>query len=681
MMIENEDKWLGKSGRQREIYPELEPSDQKKLINKLQLRLRRPEEDHIEFAANLREQAQKWRASGAHRLTAVANIISDLCENGWDIESAESGRVVMNPPGRGFREDGVDDISQVKERIQKSLLVRRDRQLQEASVQKFIARMNRPFKRAQGKFSINDIIDNGNELADLFEKNRMLPANTQERELTKIIKPEIEVCTDDRRCASTGLKLMDIWRYCRHTWSLEYRSIPGRHMPILIRNAARPNRPIMGIAMIASPVVRLGQRDNWIGWTIDSVMKKYARGQINVEDFATALLERLELSIAEVRYDDLVEADGSLEPTDQGLLRLLTTIHRAERQRENELADHRASQDGNTVSARRDDAKPIEDEVGLLRASETPLFIAKRARVLHGLLETKKTFLEHGLATDPQTAMRYLFTSKNGRAAIEKVLAEFTKAGIASNVMDVSVCGAVAPYNELICGKLVAMLLASRELQSLYDTQYGDRQSIIASRMAGRPIVRDTTLNVLTTTSLYGVGTSQYNRLKLRAADHHGLGYDISWEKLGDWSAGFGTVHLSKDTVETLRQVAIDRAGLRRVNNVFGEGASPRLRTIREGLDALGIDSDHILHHATPRIVFGCELFPGARDQLLKLPVKNQKKKPSVDAIARAWRRRWLLNRCKRDETIAKLRTLGPKTLQEALQFEPVTEQMSLKFG
>ena len=117
------------------------------------------------------------------------------------------------------------------------------------------------------------------------------------------------------------------------------------------------------------------------------------------------------------------------------------------------------------------------------------------------------------------------------------------------------------------------------------------------------------------------------------------------------------------------------------VNNVFGEGASPRLRTIREGLHALGIESDHILHHATPRIVFGCELFPSARDQLLGLPISKHKKKPSIVAIARAWRRRWLINRSKRDETIAKIRTLGPGTLHQALNLELEDAQHSLALG
>lgn len=220
----------------------------------------------------------------------------------------------------------------------------------------------------------------------------------------------------------------------------------------------------------------------------------------------------------------------------------------------------------------------------------------------------------------------------------------------------------------VVGGKLVAMLLTSREVQELYTQQYGERVSIIASQMAGRPIIRDTTLCALTTTSLYGVGSSQYNRLKLRASEHRGLGRDLNWENLGDLTSGFGTVHLSNETTSLLREVSIAENRLRRVNNVFGEGASPRLRTVREGLSALGIEPDHVLHHATPRIAFGCELYPGALSDLMcSKPLKKQKR-PSAAAIGRAWRRRCLLQRSKRQETIDKLRALGANSVLASLQ-------------
>jgi hypothetical protein len=68
--------------------------------------------------------------------------------------------------------------------------------------------------------------------------------------------------------------------------------------------------------------------------------------------------------------------------------------------------------------------------------------------------------------------------------------------GLASQVVDVSICGAIHPYNELLGGKLVALVLHSKEVRDLYEGQYGERISLIASQMAGRPIRRSARLKV-----------------------------------------------------------------------------------------------------------------------------------------------------------------------------------------
>jgi hypothetical protein len=103
------------------------------------------------------------------------------------------------------------------------------------------------------------------------------------------------------------------------------------------------------------------------------------------------------------------------------------------------------------------------------------------------------------------------------------------------------------------------------------------------------------------------------------------------------------------------------------VNSRFGEGASPRLRQVREGLEALGIESSHILHHATPRLFCACELEPGARQELLGLNGGNQYSPPSLDAIGAAWRRRWLLNRIKSDEVLDRVGRMGPESVRAQL--------------
>jgi len=140
--------------------------------------------------------------------------------------------------------------------------------------------------------------------------------------LSKIIDPIIEVCDDQAKCSVTGLRLIDIWRYFRHTWSLEYRSIPGRQMAVLVRNAANPKRPVMGIALLASPVVRTKPRDEWIGWVPDIFIARLKERIWEPKRALRALQERINDSIKTIRYDDLITRKEINNPTDRVIMRL-----------------------------------------------------------------------------------------------------------------------------------------------------------------------------------------------------------------------------------------------------------------------------------------------------------------------------------------------------------------------
>jgi hypothetical protein len=180
--------------------------------------------------------------------------------------------------------------------------------------------------------------------------------------------------------------------------------------------------------------------------------------------------------------------------------------------------------------------------------------------------------------------------------------------------------------------------------------------------MAGRAVYRPAELKVLTTTSLYGNGSSQYNRLRLRAADYPVLDYDVAWQELAK-TAGFGTVHLGSSTVRVLREVSERMYRARRINNRFGEGASPRLRQIREAVEALGIDASSVLHHATPRIFYGCQLHPGAMEELLSLRPGSESRGQPASVIGSLWRQRWLTKRIQREDVLASVAGCNAQTL------------------
>ena len=142
--------------------------------------------------------------------------------------------------------------------------------------------------------------------------------------------------------------------------------------------------------------------------------------------------------------------------------------------------------------------------------------------------------------------------------------------------MELITCGAVSPYRAVLGGKLVALMMLSRQVMADVEQRYGDRVSIIASSMAGRPVSRPAKLALITTSSLYeAYGSSQHNRLKIET-DEGALVY-----RQVARTESFGTVQFAPDRVHALNEVArYSDSNRREVNNLFGEGTSPKMRLI-----------------------------------------------------------------------------------------------------
>lgn len=634
------------------------------------------------FADAMRDLARQYIDDGASiKLRAICLLVADLFEQGWRV-SIEDGKILFEPPG--ITRSGVQTVDDVKARVRAALQTARQRQLREPSVVSFLRRMEKRAPRTTGhKSSVLDLIDDGRDLARALSDAAKLEGDERARALATIVDPVVEICETGRKCAETGLSLIDIWRYFRHTWAHEYRPIPGRQLLVLIRNSARPKRPVIGIAMLASPVMRVNVRDRWIGWLREETKQRIEEGAWSATDLAKALIDRLEQSISAIRWDDLAQAAEITGPSEATVLRLEQKASGAAFAREVELRAHyQALQEaGENIAPLRGAIKSGVADVDWLASSNDLLFVRKRAEVLAQLLFARQMFRASGLGTNPSAALQQLLAGRSGQRAIDIVLTECRKAGLSSRIADVSICGAVAPYNELLGGKLVALMLASREVRDAYEERYGKQVSVIASQMAGRPISKPADLRILTTTSLYGIGSSQYNRLSLKAKHCPRLKADLAWKPIGSsLTRGFGTLHLGADTAHALRSMAQSRHFSRRINNRFGEGTSPRLRQIREGLDALGLDSDTILHHATPRLFYACELGSNARESLLGLSDAAAHAEAASD-IGEAWRRRWLDARARRPETHLNLLGLGPASVQASLHIMEDSDLLGASAG
>jgi hypothetical protein len=410
--------------------------------------------------------------------------------------------------------------------------------------------------------------------------------------------------------------------------------------------------PVIGIAALASSAVQISVRDEWIGWNPEGLVEGLRRHA--TKEHVEWLLRLIEDGVAEIYQDDLFDESSPLSrkaianPNDVVIewLEKQARQHRSEHQRLADPSEHKKN-----ASAR----DSWNDDKWVAQA-ETPLFRSKRAATLAMLLRARAVLQGDGSLTPSK--LQSILESPKARQAMQALIRRAKSERVGVAIADISVCGAVAPYSVLLGGKLVAMLLASPEVVLAYRDRYARAESVIASSLAGRPVVRPPHLVFLGTTSLYGVEPTQYTRVAIPCERVGGRrGEDVRYRLLGK-TEGYGSLQFSPETVTALSALLSQSQGGQRVHSIFGEGVNPRLRKIRDGLDQLRLPSDSLLLHGSRRLVYGVALARNFRDYLLGLerepdyllPLTN----PAVasDGIAACWVERWLLGRIERDEVL-----------------------------
>lgn len=207
--------------------------------------------------------------------------------------------------------------------------------------------------------------------------------------------------------------------------------------------------------------------------------------------------------------------------------------------------------------------------------------------------------------------------------------------------MDAFVIGALPPYNYLLGGKLISLLLASNEVRKIYREKYKGKVTIIDKRIAN-------SLVGIFTTSLYGK-SSQYNRLKFHD--------NLLFQPIGH-TKGYGTLHLSKETIQEmvkfLKSKNID------VNHKFGDGPSWVMRVIAAAGELVGFDSDFLLKHSFKRSIYFVPLAKNFRevlnDEIKRPKYCNYTKRELVNH----WKERWLENRKKNADVITNVLDFNP---------------------
>lgn len=202
------------------------------------------------------------------------------------------------------------------------------------------------------------------------------------------------------------------------------------------------------------------------------------------------------------------------------------------------------------------------------------------------------------------------------------------------HVMDLFILGAVPPYSQLLCGKLIALLATSWEVQQAFRRKYGGQRSYIRrQRLDGR-------LALLTTTSALG-RSSLYNRLVYRGTP--------VFSSVG-FTQGFGEFHFINGLYHDLQQLALAHCEATAKHRRWGEGFRNRRELLRKALPLLGL-SRELVYHGVQREIFLAPLAKNTREFLKSEHQRLYAYRRRASELFAWFRERWLLPRAMRDDS------------------------------
>lgn len=629
-------------------------------------------EEEIAWARDVEGRFGAKPPKPLRRYQAALCVLADLVGQDWAWRY-RGFTLELAPPDFTNAPRTQEDVARQKAAIRDAMQFERLAQLQVPSVRRFLEEMERPAKtNGRTKRSILDLVRDGDELASALRQAARQSGDDYLEALRGVCRPYLQLAENGERCKLTGLRLIDIWRYFRYYWSIPYFSTPGRNLFYLVRDAARPLHPVIGIAALGNSIVRLADRERHIGWDVESVALRVEKASPEERDEVAAsiarhLYETIVTAAHAVDPTGLVEEEQLDHPSQDVVVELLNQARISGERRKESLRRHeRQLRGGGRKLPQR--KRPLEASAMMLAPGSATtladesvehLFVQKRAAKLAELLRAQLTFVSAGVASDPSAALFKMLENETGRRAIATAITTIKQHHIGTSIMDIIICGAIPPYSHLLGGKLVCMLLASAQVRLDYHERYSGSPSEIASKMRGAQHAKPAELVFLGTTSLYHVGSSQYNRIKIPAADMGGSGA-IRYQRIGT-TRGYGSVHFSARTRELLEEAVRDEHGATFITRTFGEGVSPKLRLVREGLSTIGVDQDHFLRHQCRRIIYGVELAQNTKEFLRDeadqpkyfLPAETAEDgKRCSEAIAEYWTRRWLAPRARREDVL-----------------------------
>lgn len=645
----------------------------------------------------------------AHAYEASARILGDLKLLKWRVRADAYGIELESPPSLRRGTHAPIAARDAKETVRKELAATLAEQFSDPLVRRFVRDLEEP-RAGSRRRSIRALIADGAELHKRVTRASDLAGDDRTTSLDRAVRPYLQLLPGDGEALVhdefTGIPLGDIWRYFRFTWSIPQTPIPGRQMFYLVRDRAHPDHAVMGIAALGNSPLVSPLRDEAIGWApgffierlngaartndVDELMRLVAY----VEELLTRALSQIELS-------GLVTAEEVARPTEDVVARLQRRADEFTSRREEALREVSEAVRAGVPLAQQETEQV---DYGVPRVSRAILELegkrvhsdSSEALARRLLVAKKRAFELARLLRSRLVLSRYRTDLTNAATVTKAVATEELQLAlgtallcaksdrVGTNILEITTCGAVPPYNHLLGGKLVALLLLSPEVADDYRSRYGERPAIISSQLKNAERTKDCTVAWLNTTSLYVVGSSQYERVRLPAGIISKQQEELRYVHLGD-TEGYGTIQFSEATVLAVQAALEERHQFRGVNSIFGEGFSPKFRKMRNGMMALGFNPTVLMRHDQQRRMYAVPVWPTAstflRGEPCRLP--DYVRKPgrfrgATERIAAFWRSRWLSSRLNHIPSLDALRESARWTLGEKIDHLPISDR-SLK--
>jgi len=437
-------------------------------------------------------------------------------------------------------------------------------------------------------------------------KSKVMPELFVPEEFPKETEDVINLFSEVEIEAVVSPRQKEIFRYLRHSWRIPYKTTPGRTLSFLVRIG--PEKKVAGIFSFASPAMWMANRDEALGFENFDLLEFDAKDK---QEIATLLDKASDekFRLQKINWIKRWKGVGIVDDAKSShhlsgnftVCELLNSLMASIKKRILQFPIKVISDKENFAGKCKSLGISIKgtNPTSWITGTEPnnnkthKKQCDKRRRIVGECLGAYEILLAWKKEGFPVTVGE-LFRCLHGVNATlggEKISAlkmgvrESKTAMISSNIAEMVICGSIPPLNSLRVGKLVAMLALSCETKRLWDSTYSTSSSLIATKLAGRPISKPATLSAVSTTGLYGRSNAQYDRIMIPSFG----GTKVRFPMVGvTGNKGEGPSNLMiSDRSWKLVNKYIAENEVEGISGKFGEGTSARIRRLQKSIQLL----------------------------------------------------------------------------------------------